>query len=257
MEYVTFLGSFVLKFFRYLADFLRLSTSSISGMFTRQRRRGAVFKYIEEIGLASLPLAGVISTFTGMVLVMETVSELKKFGAGMYTASIVSVSMVRELGPVLVGLIVAGRVGAAIAAELGTMKITEQIDALKILAVDPVVFLVSPRLLGGLIALPVLFLITFFLAIGGGFLVGVHLVGIGPGMYLSQSFRFVGLKDLAVGMLKIVAFTCIIINVGSLEGFRASGGAEGVGRACTFAVVSSFFLIIFANLIITAIFYFF
>ncbi len=254
---VNFLGSFAVEVFRYLHDLFLLTTAAASGMFVRKRRRGIVLKYIEEIGLGSLPLAGIISTFTGMVLVMETVSELKKFGAAMYTASIVSVSMVRELGPVLVGLIVAGRVGAAIAAELGTMKITEQIDALKVLAVDPVNFLVSPRFLGGLVALPILFLIAFFLAIGGGFLVGVHLVGIGPGMYLSQTFRFVTLKDLAVGLLKIVAFTTIIINVACLEGFRARGGAEGVGRASTSAVVSSFFLIILANLVITAIFYFF
>ncbi|MCM8768868.1 MAG: ABC transporter permease, partial [Candidatus Omnitrophica bacterium] len=129
MTGIIYVGTSLVNIFRYFSELLRFSGKTFAGIFKKTRRRNIIFKYVEEIGAGSLPLAGIISAFTGMVLVMETVTELKKFGAAMYTASIVSVSMVRELGPVLVGLIVSGRVGAAIAAELGTMKITEQIDA--------------------------------------------------------------------------------------------------------------------------------
>ncbi len=249
------LGKRALDLIDYFGALTIFTLHSIEGMFQKRHGYSYVMKHVKEIGIDSLPLAGIVAAFTGMVLVMETVTGLKKFGAEMYSGGIVSVSMIRELGPVIIALIIAGRVGAAIAAEIGTMRITEQIDALEVLAVDPIHYLVSPRLLGGLIAMPSLFMLVFFLAIGGGFLVGVHIVGIGPGMYWNQTFRFVVLKDLAVGMLKILVFIVIIINASCFEGFRAKGGAEGVGRASTQAVVSSFFLIILWNLIITALFY--
>jgi phospholipid/cholesterol/gamma-HCH transport system permease protein len=213
-------------------------------------------KYILEIGTDSFSLVGIIALFTGMVLVMETVHTLKKFGAEMYSGGLVTISMIRELGPVLIALIIAGRIGASIAAEIGVMKITEQIDALEVMAVDPVTYLVSPRVLAGIISLPCLFILSFFISIIGGFFVGVFMVGIPSGIYLYQSFKYVNIKDFLIGLLKVIVFAIIIVNVSSYEGLNAYGGAEGVGRASTNAVVSSFFLIILANLIITGLFYF-
>jgi len=164
--------------------------------------------------------------------------------------------MIRELGPVLVALVLAGRVGASIAAEIGVMKITEQIDALEVLAVDPVSYLVTPRVLAGIFSLPILFIMSFFFAIWGGFIIGVLLVGIPSGQFFYQSFRFVSYKDLIVGLIKVIVFAIIVVNASSYEGLKATGGAEGVGKAATAAVVNSFFLIILTNLILTGLFYF-
>ncbi|HNS31702.1 MAG TPA: ABC transporter permease [bacterium] len=220
------------------------------------RKRGNLLKHIDSIGIDSFPLVGIISAFIGMILVMETAYTLKKFGAEIYAGGIVSISMIRELGPVFVAFVLAGRVGASIAAEIGSMKITEQVDALKMLAVDPVAYLVTPRVLAGIISLPSLFIISFFLSILGGFIVGVFIVGIPSGMFLYQCFRFITFKDLFVGLSKSVVFAVVVINASSYEGLRAQGGAVGVGRAATNSVVVSFFLIILANLLLTSIFYF-
>lgn len=250
------IGRRTLAIISYFGSLAVLTTAAFRNIFDLRRRRDDVFRHVEKMGLGSLPLVGVIAAFTGMVMVMETVYTLKKFGAESYAGGLVSISMVRELGPVLVALILAGRVGAAIAAELGTMRITEQIDALEVLAVDPVGYLVTPRLLAGMIAVPVLFLLAFLLSFLGGYVVGVTMVGISSGMYVNQSFRFVANKDLLVGIVKVFVFGIIVITVSCHEGFRARGGAEGVGRAATIAVVVSFFLIILANLVLTAFFYF-
>jgi len=256
IAFVEGVGTRVLDAVSFFGSLARFSGAAFGGIFEKIRRRGEVLKYVDEIGLASFPLVGIIATFIGMVTVMQTAYTLKKFGAESYVGGLVSVTMMRELGPIMVALVLAGRVGAANAAELGTMKITEQIDALEVLAVDPVGYLVSPRLLAAMVAVPTLFLISVFLAMGGGYAVGVGMVGISSGLYINQSLRFVALKDVAVGLVKIWVFGIIVITASCHEGFRARGGAEGVGRAATAAVVVSFFLIIFANLILTALFYF-
>jgi len=249
------IGSKILFFLNYIGSLTLLTFSSLKKMF-KIKKKSDVLKYIYEIGAESFPLVGIIAFFTGMVLVMETAHTLKKFGAEMYSGGLVSISMIRELGPVLVALIVAGRVGASIAAEIGVMKITEQIDALKVMAVDPVSYLVSPKVFAGLVSLPSLFILSFFISIIGGFFVGVFMVGISSGVFLYQSFKYIGIKDLIVGLIKVIVFSIIIVNVSSYEGLNAYGGAEGVGNASTNAVVSSFFLIILSNLIITGLFYF-
>ncbi|HOK56776.1 MAG TPA: ABC transporter permease [bacterium] len=249
------LGEKFLFLINYIGSVSILIFSSTKKI-TKFKKKEDILKFILEIGNESLFLVGIISLFTGMVLVMETVHTLKKFGAEMYSGGLVTISMIRELGPVLIALIIAGRIGASIAAEIGVMKITEQIDALEVMAVDPVVYLVTPRVIAGIISLPCLFILSFFISIIGGFFVGVFMVGIPSGIYLYQSFKYVNIKDFLIGLLKVVVFAVIIVNVSSYEGLNAYGGAEGVGRASTNAVVSSFFLIILANLIITGLFYF-
>lgn len=254
-KFIENLGSKFLFLIDYIGSVSILIYSS-SKKIIKKKKKEDVLKYITEIGSNSLFLIGIIALFTGMVLVMETVHTLKKFGAEMYSGGLVTISMIRELGPVLIALIIAGRIGASIAAEIGVMKITEQIDALQVMAVDPIDYLVSPRVIAGIISLPCLFILSFFISIIGGFFVGVFMVGIPSGIYLYQSFKYVNIKDFLIGLLKVIVFAIIIINVSSYEGLNAYGGAEGVGRASTKAVVSSFFLIILANLIITGLFYF-
>jgi phospholipid/cholesterol/gamma-HCH transport system permease protein len=254
-KFIENIGEKFLSLLNYTGSISILIFFSIKKI-TKFRKKEDILKYILEIGTDSFSLVGIIALFTGMVLVMETVHTLKKFGAEMYSGGLVTISMIRELGPVLIALIIAGRIGASIAAEIGVMKITEQIDALEVMAVDPVTYLVSPRVLAGIISLPCLFILSFFISIIGGFFVGVFMVGIPSGIYLYQSFKYVNIKDFLIGLLKVIVFAIIIVNVSSYEGLNAYGGAEGVGRASTNAVVSSFFLIILANLIITGLFYF-
>ncbi|MCX7917947.1 MAG: ABC transporter permease [bacterium] len=249
------LGKNFLLLLKYIGSISIFISASIKKIF-RHKKKEDIIKYIIEIGFESLLLVGIIALFTGMVLVMETVHTLKKFGAEMYSGGLVSISMIRELGPVLIALIVAGRVGASIAAEIGVMKITEQIDALHVMAIDPITYLVSPRVIAGMISLPSLFILSFFISIIGGFIVGVFIVNIPSGVYLYQSFKYVNIKDFFVGLLKVIVFAIIIINIASYEGLNAYGGAEGVGRASTNAVVASFFFIILSNLILTGLFYF-
>lgn len=248
-------GNAVLAYLSYFGSLALMTVKSFERLFSSGRREN-VLKHIDEIGIKSFPLVGIISIFIGMVLVMETAYTLKKFGAEIYSGGIVSISMIRELGPVFIAIVMAGRVGGSIAAEIGTMKITEQVDALEVMAVDPVAYLVSPRLLAGIVSLPALFIISFFLSIMGAFLIGVFIVGIPSGMFFYQSFRFIVVRDLVIGLLKSVVFAVVVITVASHEGLRTQGGAVGVGKAATTSVVVSFFLIILTNLIITGIFYF-
>lgn len=249
------LGRDFLFFISYIGSIGILIFYSLKKFFSFKKREN-ILKHINEIGIMSLPLIGMIAFFTGMVLVMETAHTLKKFGAEMYSGGIVSISMIRELGPVIVALILAGRVGASIAAEIGVMKITEQIDALKVMGVDPIAYIITPRVIAGMISLPSLFILSFFISIIGGFFVGVFVVGISSGIFIYQSFKYISIKDFLIGLLKVIVFSILVINVSSYEGLNAYGGAEGVGRASTRAVVSSFFLIIFTNLLLTGLFYF-
>ena len=201
-------------------------------------------------------IVAISSLFIGMVLAFQSAYQMQKLAAEIYIASLVSLSVVREIGPVITALIVAGRVGSAIAAELGTMKVTEQIDALMTLAADPVHYLVVPRFIAMVIAVPLLTLWADAIGIFGGFLVGVLKLGILPSLYWKMTTLPLVFKDLFSGLLKAFIFGMIICVVSCFEGFRTEGGAEGVGRSTTVAVVTSFLLIIAADCICTALFYF-
>jgi len=176
--------------------------------------------------------------------------------ANIYISSLVALSMVRELGPVLTALVVAGRVGASITAELGTMKVTEQIDALETLAANPVKYLVVPRFLALCLMLPLLTVYADFIGIMGGYLIGVYKLLIGPTIYMKMTYDPLVFKDVFTGLFKSFIFAIIICIVSCYEGFRAEGGAEGVGKATTLSVVTSFILIISADCLFTALFYF-
>ena len=181
---------------------------------------------------------------------------MQKLQAEMYIASLVALSMTRELGPVLTALIVAGRVGASITAELGTMRVTEQIDALETLATNPVKYLVVPRFLALLLMLPILTLYADIIGIAGGYVVGVGRLGVSSSMYLKMTWDPLVYKDIFTGLAKAICFAIIICIVACYEGMNTKEGAEGVGKSTTLAVVTSFILIIAADCLITALFYF-
>ncbi len=233
-----------------------LLTQTLGGCMTRLPRWDAVLRELQKIGVQSWFIVSISSLFIGMVLALQSAYQMQRLAAEIYIASLVALSVVREIGPVITALIVAGRVGSAIAAELGTMKVTEQIDALQTLATEPVRYLVVPRFVAMLIALPLLTIWADCIGIFGGFLVGSFKLGILPSLYWKMTTLPLVFKDVFSGLLKSVIFAMIICIVSCFEGFRTMGGAEGVGRATTTAVVTSFLMIIAADCLFTAIFYF-
>lgn len=229
----------------------------VAGPFMRKASsRKNIFEQMVFSGVNSLLIVFFVAFFTGIVLAMQSAYQLSQLGAEMYVASLVAVAMAREMGPVLTALVVAGRVGAAITAELGSMKVTEQIEALQTQALNPVRFLVVPRVLALMIMLPCLTIFSDLIGMVGGYLVGVFNVGINSGMYINITFKFLELKDIYTGLIKSAVFAVIIALIGCYMGLNTSGGAEGVGRSTTVSVVASFILIILADCVLTGIFFF-
>lgn len=207
-------------------------------------------------GVHSLLIVFFVALFTGIVLAMQSAYQLVQFGVKSFVATLVSVSMARELGPVFAALVVTGRVGSAITAEISSMKVNEQIEALETMALNPVRFLVVPRLLALVVMLPCLTILADIVGMFGGFIIGFFSLKINPGLYMDMTVKFLQLKDIYTGLFKSFVFAIIIVIVGCYEGLNAKGGAEGVGRSTTVSVVSSFILIILADCILTGIFYF-
>lgn len=208
-----------------------------------------------RIGYFSLPVVGLTAIFSGAVLALQTYSGFSRFNAESTIATVVAISITRELGPVLAGLIVAGRVGASMAAELGTMRVTEQIDALRTLSTNPFKYLIAPRVLAAMISLPFLVLIADIIGIMGGYLVSVHSLGFSPGPYIANTFKFLEVMDVVSGLVKAFFFGFIIAIMGCYFGYKSSGGAQGVGIATTNAVVASSISILLLNYIITGWFF--
>lgn len=211
-----------------------------------------ILKQMEEIGARSVPVVLITAISTGMVLAFQSVTISKRFGAESFVGTAVALSMTRELGPVLTGLIVAGRAGAAMAAELGTMRVTEQIDALSTMAVNPIKYLIVPRLLAGMLMLPVLTVFSDATGILGGYFVSVKVVGVNPVLYVRHTIQYLGFEDIFGGLLKALVFGMIISTVSCYKGFGTEGGAAGVGKAATGAVVISSMLILISDYFLTA-----
>jgi phospholipid/cholesterol/gamma-HCH transport system permease protein len=214
-----------------------------------------VFKQIPDIGFYSLPVVGLTALFTGMVLALQTYSGFSRFSAESSVATVVVLSMTRELGPVLASLMVAGRVGAAIAAELGTMRVTEQIDALTTLSTNPYKYLIAPRLIAATLTLPCLVAVADVIGVLGGYLVSVYKLKFNGAAYLQNTVQYLEFIDVFSGLVKAAVFGFIIAVMGCYQGFRSRGGAEGVGTATTNAVVTASILILFANYIVTELFF--
>ena len=212
-------------------------------------------RHVVEIGYFSLPVVALTAFFTGMVLALQTYTGFARFNAEGAVANVVVLSITRELGPVIAGLMVAGRIGASFAAEIGTMRVTDQIDALTTLSTNPMKYLVAPRLLAGAMALPFLVLIADTLGVMGGWLIGTAKLGFSSAGYLRATLDFMQTMDVVSGLVKASVFGFVIALMGCWCGYNSKGGAQGVGAATTSAVVISSILILALDYIITEMFF--
>lgn len=250
------IGQRVLAFLYFIGGLSNLAVQAFYWTVVGPHKRRSIFDQLKKVGVDSLPIVLLTAFFIGVIMALQTAYQMQRLGSEMYIASIVALSLVRELGPIITALVVAGRVGAAITAEIGSMQVTEQIDALETLASNPIRYLVVPRLLALSMMLPLLTLYADIIGIFGGYLICVYKLGISSSMYLHITFDALLFKDLFTGLTKTVFFGMIIALVSCYEGFNVEGGAEGVGRATTRSVVTTFILIIAADCFFTALFYF-
>jgi phospholipid/cholesterol/gamma-HCH transport system permease protein len=250
------LGRNVLALLYFLGGLANLAGHAFYYTFTPPFNKDRVFEQAKKAGFDSLPIVSLVALFIGFIFALQTAYFMQRIGSEIYIASMVALSLVRELGPVITALIVGGRVGAAITAELGTMQVTEQIDALETLATNPIKYLVVPRLLALTIVMPILTIYADFVGILGSYLICVNKMGISSSMYLHVTYETLKYKDLFTGLFKTLFFGMIIAFVSCYEGFNVEGGAEGVGKATTRSVVTTFILIIVADCFFTALFYF-
>jgi phospholipid/cholesterol/gamma-HCH transport system permease protein len=213
----------------------------------RSLRRNDTLLYMQRVGVDGLPIVGLISFLMGLIMAFMSSVQLQQFGANIYVASLVSLAMTRELGPIITAIIVAGRSGSAFAAEIGTMKISEEVDALFTMGFNPVLFLVVPKLIAAVIMVPILTLFSDLFAIIGGLIVGISMLDLTVSSYIAQTIKTLTLFDVFWGVFKSDIFAVLITWIGCLRGFQVRGGAASVGQATTSAVVSSIFLIILSD----------
>lgn len=250
------IGRRIISFLYFLGGLANLTFKTIYFSFTPPYKKERLFDQAKKVGLDSLPLVSLIALFIGFIFALQTAYFMQRIGSELYIASLVALSIVRELGPVITALVVAGRVGAAITAEIGSMQVTEQVDALETFATNPVKYLVVPRFLALSLMLPILTLYADAVGILGSYVICVFRLGISSTMYLRVTFESIWYKDIFTGLFKTIFFGMIIAMISCYEGFNVKGGAEGVGQATTRSVVFSFIMIIIADCIFTALFYF-
>ena len=237
--------------FRTIGEVILLFVSTLSWLFKSRPRWNHILTQMLYIGYESIPIVLLTAVFIGMIMVLQTGYQLTKFGATLYAGGIAAIALAREIAPVFTAFSIAARVGASIAAEIGTMRVTEQIDALETLATDPVQYLVVPRFVAAVLVVPLLTILALFIGIMGGMLVGATNLGISTQLYLNNTRDFLVLRDIYGGLIKTVVFAGIVAIMGCYEGFKTSGGAEGVGRATRNAVVASIILIIISDYFLT------
>ena len=247
------LGRSVLQNVEEMGNLLLLFISVLSWMIRPPLKLRNIFKQMEFVGVKSIFVVVLTGTFTGMVLALQGYHGFRMFSAESLVGSTVALGMTRELGPVLTSLMVTARAGSAMAAELGTMRVTEQIDALSVMAANPVKHLIVPRVIAGVVMVPVLTIVSDFMGILGGYFVGVVLLNINSGIFVKNITRYVELDDIYNGLIKATVFGLILSLVGCYKGFNTSGGAEGVGKATTEAVVLASITILVSDYFLTAI----
>ncbi|MGZ9108950.1 MAG: MlaE family ABC transporter permease [Micavibrio sp.] len=249
------IGGTILALFQAAGRLSVFMGQSIAHVFLPPFFPRLILRQLIDIGYYSLPVVGMTALFTGMVLALQSYTGFSRFNAESAVAGVVVLSMTRELAPVLAGLMVAGRIGASIAAEIGTMRVTEQIDALTTLSVNPFKYLIAPRILAGTLMLPVLVLTGDIIGVFGGYVVSIYNLGFSPGRYLSQTWEIVETIDVTSGLIKAAAFGMIVTLMGCYHGYNSQRGAQGVGAATTNAVVSASILILIFNYILTQVFF--
>ena len=245
-------------FIAFLEAAGKLTTFMVSGISHAVRPPfypRIILHQMMDIGYYSLPVVGLTAVFAGMVLALQSYTGFARFSAEGAIANVVVLSITRELGPVLAGLMVAGRIGASLAAEIGTMRVTEQIDALTTLSTNPMKYLVAPRLIAGITMFPLLVLVADIIGVFGGYLVAVYKLGFNPSNYLQNTWNFLTFEDVTSGLVKAAVFGFIVTLMGCYHGYNSRGGAQGVGTATTNAVVSACILILSFDYILTEMFF--
>jgi phospholipid/cholesterol/gamma-HCH transport system permease protein len=250
------LGQEVLYFLYFCGGLGTLTVQTLVQAVTPPPKFKRIFEQAKKAGNDSLPIVSLVALFIGFIFAFQTAYFMQRLGSEMYIASLVALSVVRELGPVITALVIAGRVGAAITAEIGSMQVTEQVDALETLGTSPIKYLVVPRFWALALMLPLLTIYADAIGILGSYIICVFKLGISSDLYLRVTAEALFYKDLFTGLSKTIFFGMIIALVSCYEGFNVEGGAEGVGRATTRSVVVSFILIIVADCFFTALFYF-
>jgi phospholipid/cholesterol/gamma-HCH transport system permease protein len=248
-------GATALAFLSAVGRLAEFKIRAVFHCFTPPYFGRLLLRQFADIGFYSLPVVGMTALFTGMVLALQSYTGFSRFSAEGAVATVVVLSVTRELSPVLAGLMVAGRVGAAIAAEIGTMRVTEQIDALTTLSTNPFKYLIAPRLIAGTLMLPLLVLVGDVIGVFGGYLVGVHKLGFESHNYIHKTWEYLETEDVVSGLWKAAAFGFIVSLMGCYHGFNSQRGAQGVGAATTNAVVSASILILIFNYVLTQLFF--
>jgi len=245
------LGRIFIRFFEQTGLWFRMLWRTFAWGIRPPYEMGEWLRQMVRVGVDSIPVVFLTTMFTGMVLALQTYTGFQRVHAENFVGSVVALAMLRELSPVLVGLMVTGRVGSSMAAEIGTMRVTEQIDALKALATDPVHYLFVPRVIAGILMLPLLVILGDALGIYGGYLVSVRLLGANPLIYEQNTFNFLQMNDVWSGLIKSSFFGLILTLTGCVRGYYTTGGAEGVGKSTTNAVVSASLIILLADFFLT------
>jgi phospholipid/cholesterol/gamma-HCH transport system permease protein len=255
LTFLAAIGAVFLGFLAATGRIVMFAGMALATAFTPPFYLRAVVREMVNIGYFSLPVVGLTAIFTGMVLALQSHTGFARFSAEGAVATVVVLSVTRELGPVIAALMVAGRVGAAMAAEIGTMRVTDQIDALTTLSTDPLRYLVLPRLLAGVITMPMLVVVADVIGVFGGYLVGVYKLDFNPQTYLDGTRQHLETTDVVSGLVKAAVFGFIVALMGSYHGYYSRGGAQGVGQSTTYAVVSASVLILVVDYLITAAFF--
>ncbi|HUG81326.1 MAG TPA: ABC transporter permease [Bryobacterales bacterium] len=252
IERAEYIGGLTIQFYRGVAAAWRVNP--LRG--NRQRWRSTL-KHMAVVGVDALPVVCLIAACTGLIMALQGGAELRRFGAMQFVINLVAVSMTRELGPLITAIVVVGRSGSAFSAEIGTMVVTEEVDALRSMALDPIEFLLAPKFIAMMVMLPCLTIAANAAGILAGGIFIYFSLDMGLQLYLRAALDALVLRDVISGLIKSIAFGTIIVHVGCYEGFHVAGGPEGVGRSTTAAVVKSIFLVVLADLLFTGFFYFF
>lgn len=255
MNFLQHIGHYVLKFFKSVGALVLFTFTALSHCVRPPFYPRQILRQMIEIGYFSLPVVGLTTVFAGMVLALQSYTGFSRFSAEGAIANVVIISITRELGPVLAGLMVTGRIGASMAAELGTMRVTEQVDALTTLSTNPFKYLIAPRLIAGILMLPFLVFIGDIIGVFGGYLVAVYQLGFNASNYIQSSWEAMVAMDVISGLVKATVFGFIISLMGCYHGYTSKGGAQGVGKATTDSVVSASILILCFNFILTVLFF--
>jgi phospholipid/cholesterol/gamma-HCH transport system permease protein len=253
LEFLAAVGRVFIAFLNASGRLAIFALTAVSHCFRAPFYLRLIGRQMIDIGYYSLPVVGLTAMFTGMVLALQTHTGFSRFGAESAMATVVVLSVTRELGPVIAALMVAGRIGAAIAAEIGTMRVTDQIDALSTLSTNPFKYLVVPRIFAGLVTVPMLVFVADIIGVFGGYIVATYKFGFNPATYLHNTADNLTIKDVLSGLIKAGAFGFIISLMGCYHGYHSRGGAQGVGAATTYAVVSASVMILLFDYVLTSV----